>query len=91
MIIRDTGAGFGSDPEGLFNAFYTTKHEGMGIGLSVSRSIIESHKGRIWAEANDGQGTTFVFELPEHQSLEAELQRQMQLGAGRHSPGTAPD
>ena len=48
----------------MFNAFYTTKSTGMGIGLSVSRSIIESHDGRIWAAANEGQGATFYFSLP---------------------------
>jgi signal transduction histidine kinase len=66
MSVRDTGEGFESgDAERLFNAFYTTKKEGMGIGLSVSRSIIQSHKGRIWAEANDGPGTTMIFCVPQ--------------------------
>ena len=48
----------------LFDAFYTTKVEGMGIGLSVSRSIIEKHHGRLWAEPNDGPGATFSFSIP---------------------------
>jgi K+-sensing histidine kinase KdpD len=48
----------------LFDAFYTTKSSGMGIGLSVSRSIIESHKGRLWATPNDGPGATFSFSIP---------------------------
>jgi signal transduction histidine kinase len=48
----------------LFDAFYTTKPDGMGIGLSVSRSIIERHHGRLWAEPNDGPGTTFSFSIP---------------------------
>ena len=48
----------------LFEAFYTTKSDGMGIGLSVSRSIIESHHGRLWAEPNDGPGATFAFSIP---------------------------
>ena len=48
----------------LFDAFYTTKSGGMGIGLSVSRSIIESHHGRLWATLNDGPGATFSFSIP---------------------------
>jgi signal transduction histidine kinase len=52
------------DFERLFEAFYTTKSEGMGIGLSLSRSIIERHQGRLWAEPNDGPGTTFSFSIP---------------------------
>jgi signal transduction histidine kinase len=65
LSVRDTGVGF--EPQGmdrLFDAFYTTKSSGMGIGLSVSRSIIESHKGRLWATPNDGPGATFSFSIP---------------------------
>jgi hypothetical protein len=60
--------GLGLEPEAtdkIFRAFYTTKDDGMGIGLSVSRSIIESHGGRLWAEANDDAGATFSFVVPE--------------------------
>jgi PAS domain S-box-containing protein len=65
LIVKDAGTGLDPQTVGrLFDAFYTTKSDGMGIGLSVSRSIIESHGGRLWAEANDGPGTTFSFSLP---------------------------
>jgi signal transduction histidine kinase len=67
VTVRD--AGLGVDPQvmdKLFDAFYTTKSDGMGIGLSVSRSIIERHHGRLWAERNDGPGTTFGFLVPRH-------------------------
>ncbi|MBR1159685.1 sensor histidine kinase [Bradyrhizobium elkanii] len=65
LSIQDSGSGF--DPavvDRLFEAFYTTKDEGMGIGLSVSRSIIENHRGRLWATLNDGRGATFSFSIP---------------------------
>jgi PAS domain S-box-containing protein len=65
LIVQDSGVGFESGAaERLFEAFYTTKRGGMGIGLSVSRSIIESHHGRLWAAPNDGPGATFGFSLP---------------------------
>jgi signal transduction histidine kinase len=65
VSVRD--AGVGVDPQNmnkLLDAFYTTKADGMGIGLSVSRSIIEGHHGRLWAEPNDGPGATFSFSIP---------------------------
>jgi signal transduction histidine kinase len=63
--VQDAGAGFDDrDVDKLFDAFFTTKSDGMGIGLSVSRSIIESHHGRLWATANDGPGATFSFSIP---------------------------
>ncbi|MGX5802445.1 PAS domain-containing sensor histidine kinase [Bradyrhizobium sp. Arg314] len=66
LSVQDVGIGFGPEAAGrLFEAFYTTKSDGMGIGLSVSRSIIESHGGRLWARANDGPGATFSFLIPE--------------------------
>ena len=62
---RDAGVGLDVESMSkLFDAFYTTKVEGMGIGLSVSRSIIEKHHGRLWAEPNDGPGATFSFSIP---------------------------
>jgi len=65
LRVRDTGLGFEpQDLKRLFQAFYTTKTGGMGIGLSVSRSIIERHHGRLWGELNDGPGATFSFSIP---------------------------
>jgi len=65
VSVRD--AGVGVDPQNmakLLDAFYTTKTDGMGVGLSISRSIIERHHGRLWAERNDGPGSTFSFSIP---------------------------
>jgi signal transduction histidine kinase len=65
LSVQDAGVGFEStDAARLFEPFYTTKSGGMGIGLSVSRSIIESHRGRLWAEPNAGPGATFAFSMP---------------------------
>jgi len=65
LSVQDTGIGVRpEDLQKLFEAFYTTKSGGMGIGLSVSRSIIERHHGHLWAEANDGPGATFSFSIP---------------------------
>jgi signal transduction histidine kinase len=66
VAIQDSGTGL--DPrqrERLFEAFYTTKPQGMGMGLAISRSIIEGHGGRLWAEPNNGPGATFKFTLPQ--------------------------
>ena len=65
VIVRDSGPGI--DPialERVFNAFYTTKPSGIGMGLSICRSIIEAHGGRLWAEANEPRGAVFKFTLP---------------------------
>jgi PAS domain S-box-containing protein len=65
LTVQDVGVGFKcEDMDRLFEAFYTTKSGGMGIGLSVSRSIIESHHGRLRAAPNDGPGATFSFSIP---------------------------
>ena len=65
VIVQDTGVGIDpQDMDRLFDAFFTTKNSGMGMGLSVSHSIIESHHGRLWAAPNDGPGTTFAFSIP---------------------------
>ena len=65
VTVRDAGAGVDRQTmDKLFDAFYTTKSDGMGIGLSVSRSIVERHQGRLWVEPNDGPGATFSFSIP---------------------------
>jgi PAS domain S-box-containing protein len=65
LSVKDSGVGFTPQAEGkIFEAFYTTKTDGMGMGLSISRSIIEAHQGRLWATANDGPGCTFSFAIP---------------------------
>jgi two-component system sensor kinase FixL len=63
--VADTGSGFQDDViPNLFQTFFTTKETGMGVGLSISRSIIEAHGGRMWAESNAAGGATFHFTLP---------------------------
>jgi C4-dicarboxylate-specific signal transduction histidine kinase len=65
VAVRDSGSGL--DPKGmdrLFDAFYTTKANGLGMGLSICRSIVEAHGGRVWASANVPQGAVFTFTLP---------------------------
>lgn len=66
LSVRDAGAGIAPENlDRLFDAFYSTKSEGMGIGLSISRSIIQGHDGRLWAASNeDGPGATFSFSIP---------------------------
>jgi PAS domain S-box-containing protein len=65
VTVRDAGNGVDRQSmDKLFDAFYTTKGGGMGIGLSVSRSIVERHHGRLWVEPNDGPGATFAFSIP---------------------------
>jgi signal transduction histidine kinase len=65
LAVRDTGPGVRlADPERLFEPFYSTKPAGMGMGLSIARSIVAAHGGRIWARDNAGPGATFTFSLP---------------------------
>ena len=65
ISVSDTGVGLPAEkPDKIFDAFYTTKPQGSGMGLAISRSIIESHGGRLWATSNDGRGASFHFALP---------------------------
>jgi len=65
ISIKDTGVGLPTEQlDQIFSAFFTTKSQGTGMGLSISRTIIESHGGRLWASANAGKGATFRFTLP---------------------------
>jgi signal transduction histidine kinase len=61
--VRDNGSGL-TDPTVIFEPFFTTKESGMGMGLSICRSIVEAHGGRVWAAANEDAGITVNFTLP---------------------------
>ena len=63
VSITDRGPGL-TDPEKLFQPFYSTKQDGMGLGLAICRTVIESHGGRLWSEPNPLGGTCFSFRLP---------------------------
>ena len=67
LVVSVSDTGIGLPPEGveqIFDPFHTTKPQGTGMGLTITRSIIESYGGRVWATANDGPGATFHFMLP---------------------------
>jgi len=65
ISVSDTGVGLPAGrADEIFNAFFTTKPQGSGMGLAISRSIVESHGGRLWATSHDGRGATFHFTLP---------------------------
>ena len=90
LTVRDTGVGFDNgDVNRLFESFYTTKTNGMGIGLSVSRSIIESHDGRLWATLNQGPGATFFFSLPAAQQLARNRHRYQDAATSCGPPSTS--
>ena len=65
VAVRDSGPGINPEHiERVFEAFYTTKSSGVGMGLSICRSIINAHGGRLWAESNEPRGAVFQFTLP---------------------------
>jgi signal transduction histidine kinase len=65
VSISDTGVGLPAEStEHIFDPFHTTKSQGTGMGLTITRSIVESYRGRVWATANQGAGATFHFILP---------------------------
>jgi signal transduction histidine kinase len=67
VALRDSGSGVAAeDRERIFESFYTTKAGGVGIGLSICRSIIDAHSGRLWVEAHQPRGAVFRFTLPLH-------------------------
>jgi C4-dicarboxylate-specific signal transduction histidine kinase len=69
IAVRDSGVGFSEEGlRSIFDPFFTTKPHGIGIGLSISRSIVEAHSGRLWAAGNDdAPGATITFMLPLHE------------------------
>jgi signal transduction histidine kinase len=87
VAVQDTGIGIEPDKANkLFDAFFTTKPDGMGMGLSICRSIIEAHGGRIWASANVGPGATLQFTLPQaHAEPPARPVAADRVGAGGDS------
>jgi PAS domain S-box-containing protein len=81
LAVKDAGVGFAAQAaDRLFESFYTTKNDGMGIGLSVSRSIIESHHGRLWATPNNGPGATFSFFIPRESKSATNADNNRDLG-----------
>ncbi|HEV2730104.1 MAG TPA: PAS domain-containing protein [Terriglobales bacterium] len=71
ISVSDTGVGLPANKDEIFNAFVTTKPQGTGMGLAISRSILESHGGRLWADSNSGRGATFHFTLPTNTGAES--------------------
>jgi signal transduction histidine kinase len=82
VTVRDSGPGLGTAASDLvFEAFYTTKATGMGMGLSICRSIVDAHGGRLWASANEPRGAIFQFTLPASEEVASfDHAAQMQQG-----------
>jgi signal transduction histidine kinase len=81
VAVRDSGPGIDPQPlERVFDAFYTTKSSGLGMGLSICRSIINAHGGRLWAMANEPEGTIFQFTVPAEKELMNSSQSAHQIG-----------
>jgi two-component system sensor kinase FixL len=75
--VRDSGRGLSVEMrDKIFEPFFTTKREGIGMGLSISRSIVEAHGGRLWAENNADAGATFYFTVPIEKSVEGRVSRE---------------
>ena len=85
--VRDRGPGI-THPEKVFDAFYTTKSDGMGMGLAICRSIVESHGGRLWAENVDGGGASVTFNLPIRNSETEAGEMQAPANSARSRAGT---
>jgi C4-dicarboxylate-specific signal transduction histidine kinase len=82
VTVEDSGLGLdAANAEHIFDAFFTTKPTGMGMGLSISTSIVEAHGGRLWASPNLPHGTAFHIKLPAASGAEAHLDRNMLIGA----------
>jgi C4-dicarboxylate-specific signal transduction histidine kinase len=64
VAMRDSGTGLGLETDRIFTPFFTTKENGMGMGLAISRSLVEGHGGQLWAERSCSQGAVFYFTLP---------------------------
>jgi signal transduction histidine kinase len=84
LSVQDSGTGIGAHAARIFEPFYTTKNDGMGIGLSISHDIIVSHGGRLWATQNEGPGATFCFSIPRAQRKRWSASP---VSAGRRGPG----
>ena len=88
IAVSDTGVGLPAAPtDEMFSPFFTTKPEGSGMGLAISRSIVEAHGGRVWATPNPDQGATFHFTLPVHAPAAAPSAASADRGGDAHSNG----